>query len=64
MSDTYDTFIASPSSVPPLTRAICDAFPKTTFGNTIGPALSDKSFRALLDAVADLENRVTTLETP
>lgn len=62
MTDTYDTFIASPTSLPPLTRTVCDAFPKTMAGNTIGPTLSDKSFRALLDAIHALEDRVTTLE--
>jgi hypothetical protein len=43
-------------------KRLCDAFPKTMAGNTIGPTLSDKSFRALLDAIHALEDRVTTLE--
>ena len=62
MTNTYDSGIANPNSLPPLTKAIFQAFPKTTFGNTIGPALSDKSFRAILDAISSLEDRVTALE--
>jgi hypothetical protein len=61
MPDTFTNFIANPTSVPPLTRAICTAMPTTTFGSTVGPALTDKSFRAILDALAGLEARVTTL---
>ena len=58
---TYDNFIANPTSVPPLTRAVIAAMPTNAiFGNTIGPALTDKSFRALLDALAGLEQRLTT----
>jgi hypothetical protein len=60
MPDTFTNFIASPTSVPPLTRAICTAMPTTMMGNTVGPALTDKSFRALLDALAGLETRLTT----
>jgi hypothetical protein len=62
MSDTFTNFIANPTSVPPLVRAICAAMPTTMMGNTIGPAVTDKSFRALLDGLAGLETRVTTLE--
>jgi hypothetical protein len=60
MPDTYTNFIANPTSVPPLTRAICSSMPVTQFGNTIGPALTDKSFRSLLDALAGLEQRLIT----
>jgi hypothetical protein len=60
MSDTFTNFVASPASVPPLTRAICTAMPTTMFGSTVGPALTDKSFRALLDALAGLEQRIIT----
>jgi hypothetical protein len=62
MSDTYDSYLADHTGVPPLTRAICNAYPTTMFGGIIGPVVSDKSLRALLDALAGLEARVTTLE--
>jgi hypothetical protein len=60
MPDTYTNYIGSPTSVPPLTRAVIAAMPVTQFGNTVGPALTDKSFRSLLDALAGLEQRLIT----
>ncbi|OBF86949.1 hypothetical protein A5791_19835 [Mycobacterium sp. 852002-51163_SCH5372311] len=59
--DTYDAGIADHTSLPPLTRAIFDAYPKTMGGNTIGPTASDKALRATLDAIRSLEDRVTAL---
>lgn len=41
MSDTFDTYVSSPGSLPPLTKAVLDAMPKTSAGNTIGPTASD-----------------------
>jgi hypothetical protein len=55
MTDTFDTFKANPSSVKPLTRAVCAAMPTTLYGGTVGPVLSDAAIRALLDALAALE---------
>lgn len=62
MTDTFDTYGANPSNVPALTRAIIAAMPTTAYGATVGPCVSDKSLRALLDALAGLETRVTALE--
>ncbi len=61
MSDSYDQGVATLSSVPPLTRAIIQAQPTTMGGNPIGPTASDKSLRALLDAIRNLEDRVIAL---
>jgi hypothetical protein len=61
MADSYDTALANPSSVPPLTRAIVEAQPRTLGGNAIGPTASDKSLRAIIDAVRNLEDRVIAL---
>jgi hypothetical protein len=55
MPDTFDTYKANPSSVKPLTRAVCAAMPTTNYGATVGPVLSDRAIRALLDALAALE---------
>jgi hypothetical protein len=55
LSDTFDTYQANPSSVAPLTRAVIAAMPTTNYGATVGPVLSDKAIRALLDALAALE---------
>jgi hypothetical protein len=55
MTDTFDTFKANPSSVKPLTRAVCAAMPTTIYGDTVGPILSDAAIRKLLDALAALE---------
>lgn len=55
MSDTFDNYRSDPSSVPPNTRAVIAAMPTTSFGATVGPVLSDKAIRALLDALAALE---------
>lgn len=60
-SDAFDTFQSNPNSVPPLTRAVINAMPKTVSGNVIGPCTNDASLRALLDALSSLESRVTTL---
>jgi hypothetical protein len=62
MSDTYTDWQADHSSVPPLTAAIMATFPKTMFGNSIGPVASDASLRAVLDALRAIENRVIALE--
>jgi hypothetical protein len=62
MTDTFDSYQANPSSVPPLTRAIIAAMPTTMSGNVIGPCANDASQRAMLDALSSLETRVTTLE--
>jgi hypothetical protein len=61
MSDTYDQGNADPNTVPPLTRAIILAQPATVDGNRIGPTGSDKSLRAILDAIRALEARVIAL---
>jgi hypothetical protein len=55
MPDTWDTWQATPASVPPLTAAIIAAMPKTAFGTTVGPVATDKSLRSLLDALAGME---------
>jgi hypothetical protein len=55
MSDTFDSYRSDPSSVPPLTRAVIAAMPTTLYGTTVGPVLSDKAIRALLNALAALE---------
>jgi hypothetical protein len=60
MSDTWDTGVSNPSSLPPLTAAIIAAHPKTTTGNPIGPCPSDKVLRALLDAIHAIEQRLIT----
>ena len=57
MSDTFDMWKANPSSINPLTAAVIDAMPKTMGGGTIGPTASDKSLRALLDALNALEGK-------
>jgi hypothetical protein len=62
MSDTYDDGIADSSSLPPLTRAVFEAYPRTMFGNTIGPTAGERPLRAMLDALRSLEDRVTALE--
>jgi hypothetical protein len=62
MSDTYDDGRADSSTLPPLTRAIFEAYPTTMYGNTIGPTAGDKPLRAILDAIRALEDRVTALE--
>lgn len=54
--DTFDSYRTDPSSVPPLVRAVCAAMPTTMTGNTVGPCITDKSLRALLDALASLES--------
>jgi hypothetical protein len=61
MPDTYDQGIADDTALPPLTRAIFDAYPKTMAGNTIGPTAGDKPLRATLDAIRALEQRVIAL---
>jgi hypothetical protein len=60
--DTYDDWQAAPASVPLLTAAIMATFPTTLAGNSIGPVTSDASLRAMLDALAALENRINALE--
>lgn len=62
MPDTYDNYLSNPNSVPALTRAICATYPETVFGVPIGPVVSGPALRALLDALANLETRVTALE--
>jgi hypothetical protein len=47
MPDTYDTAVSDPNSLPPLTRAIFEAYPKTMAGNTIGPTAGDRPLRAM-----------------
>ncbi len=63
MSDTYDSWQQDPASVPALTAAIIDTFPKTLAGNSIGPVASDRSLRAVLDAFHALEDRIIALES-
>jgi hypothetical protein len=58
MPDTFDTFKSNPGSLPPLTLAICQAFPTTVFGATVGPVASDKVQRAILDWFKAIENRM------
>lgn len=62
MPDTWDTGRSDPDSLPPLTKAIVEANPRTGFGGLIGPTASDKALRAMLDAFRSLEDRVTALE--
>jgi hypothetical protein len=57
-----DTYSADPSTLPPLTRAICESWPTTINGNPIGPIASDKALRAMLDAFSALETRLIALE--
>ncbi len=45
-----------------LKRFAMATFPKTQAGNSIGPVASDASLRATLNALRDLEDRVTALE--
>lgn len=62
MSDAYNDWQENAASVPPLVAAIMATFPKTQAGNSIGPVASDASLRATLNALRDLEDRVTALE--
>jgi hypothetical protein len=57
-----DTFDSDPNTLPPLTKAICEAWPTTMYGGSAGPIASDKALRAMLDAFHDLEDRVIALE--
>jgi hypothetical protein len=67
MSDTYDTGTADADSLPPLTKAIRlawnPAFGTPTLAEAgLEPVPNVAAMRAILDAVHDLENRVTALE--
>ena len=56
MADTFDTVAnGNASSVPPLTRNIIQSMPQVPGGGTVGPCLSDKALRALLDCLAAIE---------
>jgi hypothetical protein len=64
MSDTFDAYQSNPNSAPPPTRAVIAGMPTTMDGTVIGPCANDAALRALLDALSNLETRVTALETP
>ncbi|WP_285031967.1 hypothetical protein [Mycolicibacterium sp. lyk4-40-TYG-92] len=57
MPDTFDSYQANHNSVPPLTRAVLDGMPSRA-GVTYGPAMTDTTIRALLDALAAMENKM------
>ena len=56
--DTFDTGVQQgANALPPLSKTIFLAFPKIAGGGTAGPVASDKALRAILDAIANLEQR-------
>jgi len=58
------TFEQNPATLPPLTRAIRDAWTQPGPNQPSAPYPNSRAFNAILDAVHDLETRVTQLETP
>jgi len=64
MSDAFDNWTADPNSVSPLAAAICQGWPRATVsGAAIQPGTpSERSMRAIVDAVENLNGRVAALE--
>lgn len=53
MSDTFDSYVQSPSSVPAKAKSILDAMPKVG-SNGVALCLNDAAIRKLLDVIATL----------
>ncbi|GAB1811120.1 hypothetical protein [Mycobacterium sp. MUNTM1] len=64
MADTFDNWTTDPASVSPLAAAICEGWPRATAsGAAIQPGTpSERSMRAIVDAVETLNGRVAALE--